>query len=205
MRAWLGRDSKPSNILVARAGAAGADGEPLIKVVDFGVSTLLPGDTDSGGSQSGERQKQDSLDGAVAKTAANIAPLKASSAAMSPIQLSAASAARPREAPGILTQTGVIMGTPLYMAPELARGARLAQPASDMFGFGMIAYELTTGRLPSDMPPMFLGLKPHQRWYTPLSVRCPELPAHIGDLIERCLDVSPDSRPSAAELAAALA
>ena len=34
------------------------------------------------------------------------------------------------------------MGTPLYMAPELARGAREAGPRADIFSFGVLAYEL---------------------------------------------------------------
>jgi serine/threonine-protein kinase len=90
------------------------------------------------------------------------------------------------------------------MAPELLRGARLARPASDIFSFGIIAYELFTGRLPSETPPMLLPLKPLARWYPALSVRCPDLPEFIGGLIERCLDAAPENRPPAAELAAAI-
>ena len=105
---------------------------------------------------------------------------------------------------GLRTQTGVIMGTPLYMAPELLRGAKLARPAADIFSFGIIAYELLTGQLPSETPPIMLRLKPGARWYTPLSVRSPELPAALAQLLEQCLDAAPEHRPTAAQLLAAL-
>ncbi len=105
---------------------------------------------------------------------------------------------------GLLTQTGVIMGTPLYMAPELVRGAKLARSDADIFSFGVIAYELLTSLLPSEMPPIMMRLKPLVRWYTPLAVRCPALSEHLGLLIERCLDAGPENRPTAAEIHAAL-
>jgi serine/threonine protein kinase len=53
-----------------------------------------------------------------------------------------------------LTRTGALMGTPMYMAPELARGAREATPSSDMWAFGVLAYELLTGKPPFLVPPV---------------------------------------------------
>jgi serine/threonine-protein kinase len=90
------------------------------------------------------------------------------------------------------------------MAPELIRGAKRARSDADIFGFGVIAYELLTGQLPSETPPIMMLLKPSQRWYAPLALRCPALPAQLAQLIERCLDAAPENRPSAAELFAAL-
>ena len=46
-----------------------------------------------------------------------------------------------------LTATGTIIGTPEYMSPEQARGERIDQ-RSDIYAFGIVAFELFTGRVP---------------------------------------------------------
>lgn len=159
------RDLKPANILIARGSR---QDEPMIKIVDFGVSAL------NASGQATELEEAATLDSG--KVVAG----------------------------GLLTQTGVLMGTPLYMAPELLRGAKLARAAADVFSFGCIAYELLTGHLPSDTPPIMMRLKPRLRWYLPLAERCPTLPGPLAALLEQCLDAAPENRPAAAELRAAL-
>jgi serine/threonine-protein kinase len=102
-----------------------------------------------------------------------------------------------------LTHTGQILGTPVYMAPELVRGARLATPSSDVYAFGVLAWELLTG----DLPQGFEALTHLRRSVDVASIASviPTLAPRLVKMIDACLTNDTMSRPTAKALAAALA
>ena len=103
-----------------------------------------------------------------------------------------------------LTQTGVIMGTPVYMAPELLLGSKYAQPSADVFSLGVLAFEMFTGRPPFAQPPMLIRSLGGELSISPLLRDRPGLDPMVVQLIERCLAAEPEKRPNAEQLASAL-
>ena len=102
-----------------------------------------------------------------------------------------------------LTQTGALVGTPLYMAPELGYGSRNAQPSADIFALGIIAFELFMGRKPYPFPPVLGGTV--EADVADKLGACPGLSADIAQLVAQCLDMNPAQRPTADEVATRLA
>jgi serine/threonine protein kinase len=89
------RDLKPDNVFLV----AGQDGGLSVRVLDFGIAKILPGD-------------------------------------------------RPVGLPMSLTQTGAILGTPFYMAPEQIFGEKNVDARADVWSLGVILYECLSGRRP---------------------------------------------------------
>src|SRR5262249_18928067 len=112
--------------------------------------------------------------------------------------------AQPTEGGATLTQTGFLVGTPAYMAPEQAAGKRaLVGPATDIYALGVVLYQLLTGQLPfpgdstvevlravvSDEPVQPRRLQPH-------------LPRDLEAITLHCLEKEPGRRyPTALALA----
>ena len=105
-----------------------------------------------------------------------------------------------------LTETGAILGTPSYMAPEQARGEE-AGPGADVYGVGATLYALLTGRPPFPESADLLGALSAIVRDPPLPPRRlrPELSPALEAVVLRCLGKEPGERyPSASALKEAL-
>jgi len=99
-----------------------------------------------------------------------------------------------------VTEPGMAIGTPMYMAPEQAM-ARDVGPGTDLYSAGVMAYELIVGQVPfpdADTPAAILV---HQVSETPAPPRVvhPGLDAQLSDWIERLLRKDREERPASAE------
>ncbi|MCM3906464.1 MAG: tetratricopeptide repeat-containing serine/threonine-protein kinase, partial [Pyrinomonadaceae bacterium] len=98
------------------------------------------------------------------------------------------------EADSHLTMTGVVMGTPASMSPEQARGERVDH-RSDIFSFGVVLYEMATGRIPfsgRSKADVISALLTQQ--HTPAADLNKEITAHLSAVIDRALAKEPDER-----------
>ncbi len=154
------------------------DGVPLAKIADFGISTLT---RDYSWNQETLREGAIALDDTQAKGSA--------------------------EAQGSsLTRTGVVMGTPRYMAPEMFVGAKKARLPSDVFSFGVIAREMLSGRHPfPDGGVLALVQQMSAPPAESIAIDVPSLSGALVDCLDRCLSADPTRRPTAAQIIAALA
>ena len=149
----LHRDLKPQNVFLTTAPT----GEPLVKILDFGVSKILD----------------------------------------SKLRVTASST----------TQSGVLIGTPLYMSPERLKSPAEAEPRADVWAVGAILFELLTGKRPfvaPTLPGLIAALLSDD---PPASVRVarPDVPEALANIIESCLQKDVAQRmPSMAQLREAL-
>jgi serine/threonine-protein kinase len=105
-----------------------------------------------------------------------------------------------------MTRTGMIIGTPAYMAPEQLLGASEVGDRADVYAAGVVLFRLLAQRQP------FESESPRQIMINRLLDDAPGLhavqplvPASLAQLIDACLARQPDARPPAAELAVQLA
>src|SRR5579864_969851 len=97
-----------------------------------------------------------------------------------------------------VTQSGMIMGTPSYMAPEQIMG-KPVDGRADLFSVGVLLYELLSGQKP------FTGESPTTVVYQiihveppPVNASVPDLPDSLNEIVSRALQKSPDDRYSRA-------
>ncbi len=133
------RDVKPENCFLL----TGPDGQPLVKVLDFGIAK------DVGGSLPDRPQ----------------------------------------------TATGMLCGSPEYIAPEVIMG-KVAEVGSDIYALGITIYELLTGSHPFVGAEFGEMLAAHvQRAPPTFASRGIEVPPGVEELVQRCLAKHPDERP----------
>ncbi len=94
-----------------------------------------------------------------------------------------------------LTHSGMILGTPRYMAPEQIRNAAAAGPAVDIYSVGVVVYESLSGRspYPGQDYGQLLGCVLEGR-VIPLEKVRPDLPSALGDVVRRAMDPDPARR-----------
>jgi len=105
----------------------------------------------------------------------------------------------------VLTKSGLLAGTPSYMAPEMAAGDRDIDGRADLYALGCVAFKLLTGRQVFEEPNLVATLFAHVHKQPRAASAVTELPVPdaLDALILSCLSKDPAGRPASAEAMAA--
>ena len=94
-----------------------------------------------------------------------------------------------------LTESGVALGSPGYMSPEQAFGARTLDSRSDQFGLACLVYELVTGELPFQSGDVASILRAHVEAPPPNACDINrDLPKAVGKVLQRAMAKDPNGR-----------
>jgi serine/threonine-protein kinase len=94
-----------------------------------------------------------------------------------------------------LTETGMVMGTAMYVSPEQATGAPV-DAASDIYSLGVVAYECLAGHAPFRASEPLAIAYAHK--HAPVPALPPDVPQPVSDLVYDMLAKTPDGRPASA-------
>ena len=100
-------------------------------------------------------------------------------------------------AEGRLTRVGTVFGTPHYMSPEQAAGTTVDH-RGDIYSFGVILYEMASGRVPFDAD-NFMGILTQHMYKAPVPIRAlvpviQDIPPGLEAIILKCLSKRPEHR-----------
>lgn len=99
-----------------------------------------------------------------------------------------------------VTQTGMAIGTPAYLAPEQAAGTKELDGRVDVYAMGVILFELITGRLPYDVGSLGeMVMRMYTQGPPPLAREAPHVPAELAALVDMCLVVDREHRIQSAD------
>lgn len=176
----LHRDLKPANILLSEDPEAGSI---VAKISDFGISGLVPEGLATPDAPMDDLG--DDLEPAICDDAATMV-------------ISRDEHEQDRTSERALTRVGELMGTPAYMAPELYGRGVPATFQTDVFSFGVLAFQLLTGEFPYETPPVVARSRGEKLPpVASLASRKSDLDPAVAELVQSCLAYDPSVRPSA--------
>ena len=98
-----------------------------------------------------------------------------------------------------LTETGMVMGTAMYVSPEQATGAPV-DASSDIYSLGVVAYECLAGHVPFTATEPLAIAYAHK--HAPVPALPPDVPQPVADLVYDMLAKTPAGRPVSARVVA---